>query len=269
MPGRDGLSRGATHRRGRAGARPRRSRGAGGGGGCGSRGARSPPRRGAGGRGPGAGPGDARVSLMGSARRPGGGSRRAAAALQRAAEERAGGAAAVPTGLQNPFRSGPRPSAWPPATEVAAEIARELAAAREAAAPQLRLSAGTRVRSGSSGLDALTELSGEIEGRLPARGLGGSFFARLTPVALSAGELPDNLTEIRRFGRQCADRPAARFRLLSRRIGQRPGRGGGGGLRTARLQSRHRHHSPRLPGDRIWSAGWRWRRRSPPACACA
>lgn len=157
-------------------------------------------------------PGDARVSLMEArAAQAAGDSRRAAAALQRAAEERAGGAGAIPTGLQNPFRSAPPPVSVAAGDRVAAEIARELAAAREAAAPQLRLSAGMRVRSGSSGLDALTELSGEIEGRLPARGLGGSFFARLTPVALSAGELPDNLTEIRRFGGNALTGPPPGF----------------------------------------------------------
>ncbi|MCX7686080.1 MAG: cellulose synthase subunit BcsC-related outer membrane protein [Acetobacteraceae bacterium] len=157
-------------------------------------------------------PGDARVSLM-EARvaQAAGDSRRAAAALQRAAEERAGGAAAVPTGLQNPFRTAPPAVAVAAGDRVAADIARELAAAREAAAPQLRLSAGIRTRSGSSGLDALTELSAEIEGRIPAGGLGGAFFARVTPVSLAAGELPGNLTEIRRFGGNALTGPPPGF----------------------------------------------------------
>jgi hypothetical protein len=140
-----------------------------------------------------------------------GDSRRAAAALQRAAEERAGAAAAVPTGLQNPFRTGTPALAVAAGDRVAADIARELAAAREAAAPQLRLSAGLRSRSGSSGLDALMELSAEIEGRVPARGLGGAFFARVTPVSLAAGQLPDNLTEIRRFGGNALTGPPPGF----------------------------------------------------------
>jgi tetratricopeptide (TPR) repeat protein len=146
-------------------------------------------------------PGDARVSLMEArAAQAAGDSRRAAAALERAAAERGGGAAAVPTGLQNPFRQGGPAVAVAAGDRIGADIARSLAEAREAASPQVRLSAGIRTRSGSSGLDAMTELSSLIEARVPAGPLGGQFFAQIMPVSLAAGELPGNLTELRRFG---------------------------------------------------------------------
>lgn len=157
-------------------------------------------------------PGDARVSLMEArAARAAGDTRRAAAALERAAAERAGGAAAVPTGLQNPFRQGGPVVAVAAGDRVAADIARDLAAAREAASPQVRLSAGIRARSGSSGLDALTEISSLIEARVPAGPLGGQFFAQVMPVSLAAGELPGNLTEIRRFGGNALTGPPPGF----------------------------------------------------------
>jgi len=165
-------------------------------------------------------PADPRVSLL-EARvaQASGDNRRAEAALQRAAAERGaqGGVATASSGVQNPFRTGAGPVVAAGGdrmsadmARLSAEIARESARAREETAPQIRLSAGIRARSGTAGLDRLDEVGVQLEGRFSAGPIGGQIFARVNPVSLTSGDLPSDDTSVRRFGQNAVSgRPPA------------------------------------------------------------
>jgi tetratricopeptide (TPR) repeat protein len=154
-------------------------------------------------------PSDARVSLT-EARvaQAAGDERRAIRALETAAEQRraqlgadSGGAGPRPlTNGANPFREAATGGAQAglPQDRVAAEIARELFAAREATATQAQLAAGGRVRSGTAGLDRLQEVSATAEASTGVAG--GRLAVRATPVALSSGNLGSEPAVRRMFG---------------------------------------------------------------------
>jgi hypothetical protein len=81
---------------------------------------------------------------------------------------------------------------------VAAEIAREVAAVREETAPRATFSASGRSRSGSGGLDRLTEMGAQLEASTAA--MGGRLAVRATPVTITAGDLGGDVQVQRRFG---------------------------------------------------------------------
>ncbi|GGC26566.1 cellulose biosynthesis protein [Siccirubricoccus deserti] len=104
--------------------------------------------------------------------------------------------------LENPFR--PRPAglnteiAAPAGDPMVAEIARELAAVREETAPRVMVSAIGRSRSGSGGLDRLTEMGAQLEASTSA--MGGRLAVRATPVTITAGDLGGHVQVQRRLG---------------------------------------------------------------------
>jgi tetratricopeptide (TPR) repeat protein len=163
-------------------------------------------------------PSDARVSIM-EARvaRAAGDSRRALRSLELAAEQRraatGGGFAAAPRSAaysDNPFRAGtgaiPVSATLASADPLAAEIAREAQRLRDENAAQVVFLPGVRTRSGSNGLDRLTEIGAAVEGRMPAAG--GSVTLRAAAVSLDAGSLDRTLDSNRRFGTNALGGPA-------------------------------------------------------------
>jgi thioredoxin-like negative regulator of GroEL len=175
-------------------------------------------------------PSEPRVSLMEArlARATGDG-RRALAALERATEQRraqlgedrnapgaalltAAGPRLAATGTGNPFRptagAAPAETAAAPRDPVAAEILREVAAVQEESAPRLALSPSVRSRSGSGGLDRLTEVAGQVEGSVVPPGIGGRLALRATAVTLDAGSLDGDVASRRRLGSNALAGPA-------------------------------------------------------------
>ncbi|MDO9708074.1 cellulose biosynthesis protein BcsC [Paracraurococcus lichenis] len=158
-------------------------------------------------------PGDARVPLM-EARiaRARGYNARALRALERAQEQAAarGGvtpvaaAGAVPTG--NPFRQvgtavAAGPGTLPAGDPVVAEIQRELAAVREEASAYIQGGVAGRFRSGTAGLDRLSDFSAPMTASLPVGGIGGRLTATMAPVTIDSGRLDNgNLSTLRSFG---------------------------------------------------------------------
>lgn len=155
-------------------------------------------------------PNEARVSLM-QARlaRARGDARGALAAARQAEEQRRAQVGEVmplafsplPDAGANPFRTAGVTVGAPVARDpLSAEIAREIEAAREEAATRILASPTVRGRSGTEGLDRLNEVSLPIEGSFAPRGIGGRIAATVTPVAISAGSLPGDLSSLASFG---------------------------------------------------------------------
>jgi tetratricopeptide (TPR) repeat protein len=154
-------------------------------------------------------PNEARVSLM-EARlaRARGDNHAALAAARRAQDQRQAqvGVQAVtpmsfaPSGA-NPFRRAGVAVAGPaPRDPLSAQIAREVEAAREAAATRFAVTPTLRGRSGTQGLDRLEEVALPIEASVSPRGIGGRLTASVTPVAINAGTLPGDLVSLQSFG---------------------------------------------------------------------
>ncbi|MBR0654624.1 cellulose biosynthesis protein BcsC [Plastoroseomonas arctica] len=154
-------------------------------------------------------PSEARVSIM-EARvaRASGDPRRATQALELATEQRraaTGGDARGVTSVAfsdsgNPFR--PRSGAFSPVLPtrdpIGAEIARELAAVQDSSRVTFAAEPNVRARSGTTGLDRLTEISAGIEARGPLAG--GDVSVRATPVLADAGSLERDPNTLRRYG---------------------------------------------------------------------
>jgi Tfp pilus assembly protein PilF len=150
-------------------------------------------------------PGDPRVLLM-EARvaRAEGDQRRALAALERAEAARRAQLgldrvqlAGTPAAVGNPFRRAAGDVAPAvPRDPLSAEIARELAAVRDVAVPQLLVMPLLRSRSGEGGLSELAEISALIEQTVPA--FGGRLALRAVPVTVTSGDISaDNATLVR------------------------------------------------------------------------
>ncbi len=94
----------------------------------------------------------------------------------------------------------------PPATlvvssdRVSREISQELALVRAETAPRVSASAIVRVRSGTAGLDSLTELATSVEARVSPGSFPGRLIARVTPVFLDSGRHPTSGDPALRFG---------------------------------------------------------------------
>ncbi|MBP0462364.1 BCSC C-terminal domain-containing protein [Roseomonas sp. PWR1] len=155
-------------------------------------------------------PNEARVSLM-QARlaRARGDERGALRAAQLAQEQRRAQVgevvpmAFVPGGLAtaNPFRSAGVTVGAPTSRDpLSAEIAREVERARDAASTRFTVAPTMRGRSGTNGLDRLEEVSIPLEASLSPRGVGGRLAATVTPVSISTGTLPGDLTSLQSFG---------------------------------------------------------------------
>jgi tetratricopeptide (TPR) repeat protein len=107
--------------------------------------------------------------------------------------------------LDNPFaRTRPQQASAAPAAlpqdSVARQIATELAQIQESTAPTGALLATGRIRSGSPGLDRLTELGGAAEGSVAAPGIGGRISARVQAVNIDSGRLGTDAGTLQRFG---------------------------------------------------------------------
>jgi hypothetical protein len=156
-------------------------------------------------------PNDPRVPLMeAKIARAGGNSGRALRALERAQDQlrSQGKVVQVSAGVAapgNPFRGavpgGAASSVLPGADPVASEVARELAAVREEASGRIQGALAMRFRSGTAGLDRLSDIAVPMSASLPAGPLGGRFTATVTPVTISTGQLDNgNLSTLRSFG---------------------------------------------------------------------
>ncbi|WP_431271075.1 cellulose synthase subunit BcsC-related outer membrane protein [Dankookia sp. P2] len=157
-------------------------------------------------------PNDPRVPLMeAKIARAAGNPGRALRALERAQDQlRAQGkvvqvSATTIGGPGNPFRGAVPGSAAssvvPGPDPVASEVARELAAVREEASGRIQGALAMRFRSGTAGLDRLSDVSAPVSASLPVGALGGRFTATMTPVTISTGHLDNgNLSTLRSFG---------------------------------------------------------------------
>nr|WP_246523626.1 cellulose biosynthesis protein BcsC [Neoroseomonas eburnea] len=155
-------------------------------------------------------PNEARVSLMQARLARARGDARGALVAARQAEEqrRAQVGEVMPMAFApmsgagaNPFRTAGVTVGAPLTRDpLSAEIAQEIEAARDAAATRIVVSPMIRGRSGTEGLDRLSEVSLPIEGSIAPRGIGGRLSATVTPVAISAGSLPADLTSLASFG---------------------------------------------------------------------
>jgi len=151
-------------------------------------------------------PNEARISLM-QARlaRARGDARGALAAARQAEEQRRAQIGEVvplafaPGGGANPFRQNGTGAAAP-RDALSAAIAAEITAAREAAATRITAAPAYRGRSGTQGLDRLSEVAIPIEASIAPRGIGGRLTASVTPVAISAGALPADPWALSSFG---------------------------------------------------------------------
>ncbi|MFZ6763177.1 cellulose biosynthesis protein BcsC [Pseudoroseomonas sp. WGS1072] len=185
-------------------------------------------------------PNDPRTAMM-EARlaRASGDARRARRALELAAEQRraqlgggmagavapAAAAPAMPSGVENPFRRVALAGAGlsvagggytMPATDPLLEqIDRELAVAREEAGTRITAGPVIRSRTGSSGLDRLTEFSGEAEVSTAVGGIGGRIALRARPTAIDAGDLALDTGSLKRFGSNALTEAAAGEVLLN------------------------------------------------------
>jgi tetratricopeptide (TPR) repeat protein len=155
-------------------------------------------------------PNEARISLM-QARllRARGDGRGALRAAQLAAEQRQSQIGeVVPMAFipgeaidSNPFRSAGLTVGAPIARDpLSGEIAREIEAAREQTATRFTASPYVRARSGTAGLDRLSEVAMPIEASIGVPGIGGRLAGTVTPVAISSGQLPADLVSLQSFG---------------------------------------------------------------------
>ncbi len=116
-------------------------------------------------------------------------------------------AATSPGGLQNPFlRPGAAVplanagAAVVPADRIARDIAQELAALERTSGPTATASVGFRSRTGTSGLDRLTEVYAPQSVDFSPGEIGGRLTATVTGVSLNAGNLGSNAQVQNRFG---------------------------------------------------------------------
>lgn len=155
-------------------------------------------------------PNEARVSLMQARLYRAQGDNRGALRAARLAEEqrRSQIGEVVPIaflpgemGGSNPFQTtGVTVGAPITADPLSADIARELAAAREATATRFTASPYVRSRSGTAGLDRLNEVAMPIEASVAAPGIGGRLTGTVTPVSVTSGSLPADLVSLQSFG---------------------------------------------------------------------
>ena len=113
--------------------------------------------------------------------------------------------------LQNPFL---RPGAATPLASVggavvpsdriARDIATEMAALERQSGAAFTLAAGARTRTGSSGLDRLTEITAPQAIEFSPGGIGGRLTATVTGTSLQAGSLGNNPQVQQRFGSNAA-----------------------------------------------------------------
>lgn len=113
----------------------------------------------------------------------------------------AGGAAGAQPVPVNPFRQGPPPesSAGTPANPLTTDIDRQIREVREQLATWVQLGPGFRARSGSPGLDQLSEMTVPLIASLSPGGYGRLTFTA-TPVLLEGGTLYDTPTSLAQFG---------------------------------------------------------------------
>ncbi len=105
-----------------------------------------------------------------------------------------------PPVLQNPFTMSGGSAETPlPADPVARQIAEEQAALRAETASRISGGVTVRVRSGTPGLDQLTDVSAPLEASVVPDGIGGRIAASVTPVLLDNGTL-SGTENILRFG---------------------------------------------------------------------
>ena len=116
-------------------------------------------------------------------------------------------AATSPGGLQNPFlRPGAAVplanagSAVVPADRISRDIAQEMATLERVSGPTATASAGFRSRTGTSGLDRLTEVHAPQSADFSPGEIGGRLTATVTGVSLNAGSLNSNAQVQNRFG---------------------------------------------------------------------
>lgn len=110
-------------------------------------------------------------------------------------------------GVENPFARGGIP-ATPgraqlvalPSDRVARDIAAQLAAIDDQNATRILGTVGGRVRSGTSGLDRLQEISGSLQASVAPDVIGGRLSATISPVTIDAGKLGSDTATRNRFG---------------------------------------------------------------------
>lgn len=120
---------------------------------------------------------------------------------QNAAAPALASAAGAPPVPVNPFRQGPPPEsgAGAAANPLTADIDRQIREVREQLATWVQLGPGFRARSGSPGLDQLSEMTVPLMASLSPGGYGRLTFTA-TPVLLQGGTLYDTPTSLAQFG---------------------------------------------------------------------
>ena len=87
-----------------------------------------------------------------------------------------------------------------PTDPLSRQIVQQLAATEARNAPTLAFTPVIHTRSGSPGLDQLSEIGGTVEGSIAAPGIGGSFTAKVEPVSINAGQVGSSLAALYKYG---------------------------------------------------------------------
>jgi len=115
-------------------------------------------------------------------------------------------------GLRNPFADAGTVAATAAASTDAQtrDIATALAQAQETTASTASAGIGLRTRTGTAGLDKLTELSAPMDASISAGSLGGRFTASVTPELIDSGQISSGDTaSLLRFGSNAANNTTA------------------------------------------------------------
>lgn len=87
-----------------------------------------------------------------------------------------------------------------PQDPLSRQIVQQLAAAETSNAPSVAFTPSVHTRSGSPGLDQLSEIGGTVEGSVAAPRIGGTITAKLEPVTINAGQVGSSLQQLYKYG---------------------------------------------------------------------
>ncbi len=87
-----------------------------------------------------------------------------------------------------------------PRDPLSRQIVQQLVATEAANAPTLAFAPTVHTRSGSPGLDQLSEIGSTVEGTVAAPGIGGTLTAKLEPVMINAGQVGSSLLQLYKYG---------------------------------------------------------------------
>jgi Tfp pilus assembly protein PilF len=87
-----------------------------------------------------------------------------------------------------------------PRDPLSRQIVQQLVATEATNAPTLAFAPIVHTRSGSPGLDQLSEIGTTVEGSVTAPGIGGSIIAKVEPVMINSGQVGSSLQQLYKYG---------------------------------------------------------------------